>query len=208
MKTLCFCICIFFSALFCTAQKFEAEVGYKLNNDFTIYYKDLKPFYYSGITVDLLIKHKKSEFLIGGRYMPFLNSFKPELGYNYYLRHDPEQKFNYFLHTTVFFNNYSYNNQVGYENYYYVYNKAKTEDYASARFTSFVHDIALGVKMGVTPRWTLDFMVGSGYFYGTTDYSEGELVNKLKDEYWGIQYNFRFAVKYVLAERKREEADE
>lgn len=191
-----------------SAQKFEIEAGYKLNNDFKIYYKDLKPFYYSGATLDLLVKHKKSEFILGVRYMPFLSAVKPEIGYNYYLRHDPEQKFNYFFHTTFFFNTYSYNNRVGYENYGYVFNGTKPADYANIKFQSYVHDIAIGIKMGLTPRVTLDFMVGGGYFYARRNYVEGaEFIKKTKPEYFGGQYNFRFALKYVLGEKRKKEEE-
>src|SRR4051812_28718324 len=65
--------------------RLSAELGYKFNNDFTIYYKDLKPFYYSGATADLLLKIHKSEIILGVRYMPFLSSIKPEFGFNRYL---------------------------------------------------------------------------------------------------------------------------
>ena len=210
MKTTRIIFTLFVIALstvgFC--QKLEAELGYKFNNDFTIYYKDLKPFYYSGATVDLLWKYKRSEFILGGRYMPFLSSFKPEIGYNYYPDRDPEQKFNYFLHTTLFINNYSYNSKYGYENYKYIISEIKPQGYTSIRFTSIVHDIAFGVKMGFTPRWAMDFIAGGGYFYGRRDYVEGLLKEKTKENYFGIQYNFRFALKYIIYEPQKKEEDE
>jgi hypothetical protein len=191
------------------SQKFEVEVGYKFNNDFSVYYKDLKPFYYSGATVDLLLKVKKSEFILGVRYMPYLSAVKPELGYNYYFNHNPESKFNYFLHTTLFFNNYSYNTEVGYENYNYRWKGIKPAGYNEVKFQSFVHDIGLGIKMGFTSRLTLDFVFGGGYFYSSRDYVDGSLLkSKTKEKYFGPQYNARIALKYVLGQKKKKDEDD
>lgn len=183
-------------------RNLSLDVGYRFNNDFTIYYKDLKPFYFSAATVDLQFKFSKSEIIAGIRYMPFLNSIKPELGYNFYLQHDPESKFNYFLHTTIFYNNYSYNNQVGYENYNYRWKGIYPTGYSSAKFHSFVQDFGLGIKMGFNHALSADFIFGGGYFYGKLDFVEGtELKSRLKKTYTGIQYGARFSIKFLLGHK-------
>ncbi|MBC7864876.1 MAG: hypothetical protein IAF38_18015 [Bacteroidia bacterium] len=186
------------------------DAGYKFNNDFTIYYKDLKPFYYSAAIMSLMFKIDKAEFIVGARYMPFLSAVKPELGFNYYFKHNPESKFNYFLHTTVFYNNYSYNTKVGYENYNYHLTGIIPANYSEVRFQGFVQDIAFGIKMGFTSRLTADFIFGGGYFYGKRDFVQGNVLKaKTKDHYWGPTYTARFSLKYILKHQiKKEEGFE
>lgn len=189
-------------------RNLSLNLGYRFNNDFTIYYKDLKPFYYSAAFLDLQFKFNKSEIIAGIRYMPFLSAIKPEFGYNYYLHHDPESKFNYFLHTTVFYNTYSYNNQVGYENYNYHWKGIYPADYATARFQSFIQDFGLGIKMGFTHALSADFIFSGGYFYGKRDFVEGALLkDRLKEEYWGIQYGARFSLKFLLGHKAPKDDD-
>ena len=203
-----FIVCFFFSFSSLLAQQFRVETGFKFNNDFTTYYRDFKPFYYSGFTADGILRVKNIDCMLGLRYMPYLNTFKPEIGLNYYFNHQPEQLMNYYLHTSLFYNEFSYNNYVNFENYYFNYPGAKPSNYNSVRMRYFIHDIALGAQVGFSSGWMATISAGLGYFISKRDFSEGNMfASKISEEYRGIQYNFRFGIRYAIVRQPKKEIE-
>ena len=206
----------FLTIIFCWAlatnlfsQRLSVDAGFQFNNDFTLYYKDLKPFYYSGIPVDLLWKQKRAEYMLGFRYMPYLRCIRPELGFNYYLHPHENARYNYFFHTTFFFNNYLYNTISGYENYGYAFTGTKPLDYNTVSFITYMQDVGIGFKIGLSHKLSWMMIFGGGYFYSLNDYTEGaNFKNILKDKYQGLYYSVRFSLKYLLFEKKEKDLDD
>ena len=199
---------IFWRNNFAFAQRVQLESGFKFNNDFTTYYRDFKPFYYSALTADLLFTIKKTEWVVGIRYMPYLNAVRPELGVNYYFKYQPEKLANYFIHTSVFYNEFSYNNRVNYENYNYNFLGAKPNDYNAVRMRYGITDLAFGVKLGFNNRWVSTISAGGGYFLSKRDAVEGQIFSmRIKEKYSGFQYNFRVGVRYVILPSKVKEIE-
>jgi hypothetical protein len=199
---------LLFIATQINAQQFQIETGFKFNNNFTSYYRDFKPFYYSGFTLDGILRVKNVDYLLGLRYMPYLNTLKPEIGLNYYFNHQPEQLMNYYLHTSFFYNEFSYNNYVNFENYYFSYPSVKPSNYNSVRMRYFIHDIALGAQVGFSSSWMASISAGGGYFISKRDFSEGALfASKILGDYRGFQYNFRFGIRYSIGRQPKKEIE-
>lgn len=191
-----------FSAI---SQKLSVDMGFKFNNDFSIVYKDLKPFYVSGLAYNFLWKKNRSEYIFGVRHMPFLNTINPEFGFNYYLSPDKNAQNSYYFHTSFFYNNYSYNTLDGYENYNKNFIGVKPLGYNEVFFTSFTQDLAIGFNIGLSGKLSWKALVGGGYYYGRNDKFSGTIFEKsLKQKYFGAYYTIHFSLKYLLYNFKKE----